>query len=459
MERKEQRKHPNSQRDASFAADPANFIFTRNNTSKRSTAALTTQEKKTSLPMSNINKMYYITQRPARLLRALGCLSFIFISAYLVITSMFQIQIRTSTSSSLAINSSRQLLQPQHERDTSDRENATFLTFVDDEAYFDRVIAAIRSLEDRFNYRHHYDWLFVSFTPISPENQTIAQHMISGKTTFEVVSKEYRQVPPKVDRHIIDELSDKDRSMPILASMEDRIKSRFLAGLIYKTSPTLQQYDYYWKIHPFNIYHCDINFDPFKVMKQKKLTYGFTFAFRESDIFIKTLYKTARLFFEKNPQLVNLESAVDFISDDNGATFNLCQFWGEFSIGDLNFFRSEEYQNYFKYLDKSLGIFHEKWGVGVIETLAVSIMVPKSQIYHFTGMGTTVIPFMSCPLEYEERLERNCLCNPIWDYTWRHTSCVPHFYDTMGLERPRLWKSYYTEEVVQIASDRLPNFG
>ena len=34
--------------------------------------------------------------------------------------------------------------------------------------------------------------------------------------------------------------------------------------------------------------------------------------------------------------------------------YNLCHFWSNFEIGDLRFFRSEAYQEYFSYLDRSL---------------------------------------------------------------------------------------------------------
>ena len=34
--------------------------------------------------------------------------------------------------------------------------------------------------------------------------------------------------------------------------------------------------------------------------------------------------------------------------------YNLCHFWSNFEIGDLRFFRSEAYQRYFSYLDRSI---------------------------------------------------------------------------------------------------------
>ena len=34
--------------------------------------------------------------------------------------------------------------------------------------------------------------------------------------------------------------------------------------------------------------------------------------------------------------------------------YNLCHFWSNFEIGDLRFFRSEAYQEFFSYLDRSI---------------------------------------------------------------------------------------------------------
>ncbi len=41
------------------------------------------------------------------------------------------------------------------------------------------------------------------------------------------------------------------------------------------------------------------------------------------------------------------KNMMDFISNDGGETYNLCHFWSNFEIGDLNFWRSDAYRAYF----------------------------------------------------------------------------------------------------------------
>lgn len=62
----------------------------------------------------------------------------------------------------------------------------------------------------------------------------------------------------------------------------------------------------------------------------------------------------------EHPQMIPKNNIMRFISDDNGQSYNLCHFWSNFEIGDLNFLRGPEYSAYFDYLDKAGGFFYER---------------------------------------------------------------------------------------------------
>ena len=42
-------------------------------------------------------------------------------------------------------------------------------------------------------------------------------------------------------------------------------------------------------------------------------------------------------FIKENPQYLAENNFMDFISDDKGETYNLCHFWSNFEIANLNF--------------------------------------------------------------------------------------------------------------------------
>lgn len=49
--------------------------------------------------------------------------------------------------------------------------------------------------------------------------------------------------------------------------------------------------------------------------------------------------------------------------DANGDLWNMCHFWSNFEIGDLEFFRGDEYRALFDYLDQEGGFYYERWGM------------------------------------------------------------------------------------------------
>jgi hypothetical protein len=59
------------------------------------------------------------------------------------------------------------------------------------------------------------------------------------------------------------------------------------------------------------------------------------------------------------PQYIAPDNALDFLSDDGGATYNLCHFWSNFEIADMELWRSEAYTAFFDYLDQKGGFYYE----------------------------------------------------------------------------------------------------
>ncbi|CAG8823907.1 10175_t:CDS:2, partial [Gigaspora rosea] len=107
------------------------------------------------------------------------------------------------------------------------------------------------------------------------------------------------------------------------------------------------------------------------------------------------------------PQHIPENNLMKFISNDNGETYNL-----NFEIGDLNFWRSKPYQDFFNHLDKLGGFFYERWGDAPVHSIAVGLFAQKSQVHFFNDIGYYHLPFQHCPPESEYHNTGRCHCDP-----------------------------------------------
>lgn len=59
-------------------------------------------------------------------------------------------------------------------------------------------------------------------------------------------------------------------------------------------------------------------------MVEKKLKYGFTISIFEYAETITTLWDTTKEFIKANPQHLAKDNLMNWVSDDNGETYNRC---------------------------------------------------------------------------------------------------------------------------------------
>jgi len=146
------------------------------------------------------------------------------------------------------------------------------------------------------------------------------------------------------------------------------------------------------KTRKFMVTICTLG--PFDTMLKFGFS-GFTVSLYEYEATIPSLWKTTKgrfhhvststvrywrlilEFIEKYPEYLPKDNAMDFISANNGDTYNRCHcmcpfdiqiipflinhfiVWSNFEIGDLNFWRGEAYTKYFEFLDQAGGFYYE----------------------------------------------------------------------------------------------------
>lgn len=151
---------------------------------------------------------------------------------------------------------------------------------------------------------------------------------------------------------------------------------RFFAGQVYN-HPALMQYDWYMRLDSDSFLLSKINFDMFERMDQSGQEYGYICEYDvDSEATSKGFFDTTMQYFKDNGIVPTcLDSKLV-----NGK-WNLDVFYTNFVIGKMSFFRSERYQNYYKYLDATGNFYYRRWGDHDVHWFAVNSFLNENQIW------------------------------------------------------------------------------
>lgn len=305
------------------------------------------------------------------------------------------------------------------------RENATLLMLVRNWELPDALMS-MRSLEDRFNRHYHYDWIFMNDVPFTTEFIEATSAMASGDAYHVLIPKEDWDCPEHIDSTLLEERIDIMADTGVLygQSKSYRNMCHFNSGYFFRQK-ILAGYDYYFRVEPGVEYFCDFPYDPFQVMHTKDKKYGFVIALREYEETILTLWESVEEYIDiDDGETIDMSTnAYDFITGDDlvgndkaiyvtSNDYNMCHFWTNFEIGDLNFFRSDAYIDFFNHLDAKGGFYYERWGDAPVHSIAASLLLNKDEIIHFDEIGYYHAPYFTCPTSYNMILNRRCLCDP-----------------------------------------------
>ncbi|GAV49437.1 hypothetical protein ZYGR_0P00800 [Zygosaccharomyces rouxii] len=328
--------------------------------------------------------------------------------------------------------------------DRSGLEKATFVTLVRNSDLYG-LIPSIKSVEDRFNHKYGYDWVFLNDEPFTEEFINVTSALVTGETKYGLIEKKDWDFPPWIDQNRAAGTRDRMGKEGIIYgnSISYRFMCRYESGLFYR-HPIFNDYEWYWRVEPDVKLHCDVNYDVFKFMRENNKKYGFTISIKEYSATIETLWDATLSFLEKHPEHVNKNCMLDFISDDGGSSYNLCHFWSNFEIASLDLWRSDAYRDYFDFLDQWGGFFYERWGDAPVHSIAASLFLDRDEIHHFGDFGYFHVPFHQCPVDDETRLSLKCDCNPNEDFTWHSYSCTTKYYTVNQLRKPSNWLDHAT---------------
>jgi hypothetical protein len=317
------------------------------------------------------------------------------------------------------------------------------------------IQSSIITVEERFNKNYHYPWVFANDEPFTEEFKKIISETVTGDVIFTTIPDEYWDLPLNIDKILLKNQLERLENDGVLygGNLSYRKMCRFNSGFFYKLK-ALEKFNWYWRIEPDIKFSCDLNYDLFKIMKDNNKIYGFALAMTEDKRTVRKLWKESRNYFEnlknwkmnikdgKFYDISNDKTSLGFIEQNTDSNelvrgeFNYCHYWTNFEIANLNFFRDEIYDNYFKSLDETGNFFYERWGDAPVHTIAVSYLLSDSQIQYFDNTGYYHGTIGNCPRDKNIFKDLHCTCSRNNDFSWKRWSCVPRWFKGLRKDPP-----------------------
>ncbi len=163
---------------------------------------------------------------------------------------------------------------------------------------------------------------------------------------------------------------------------------RWNSGFFYR-HPALADMRYYWRVEPKVHFFCDVDYDVFRWMADHNKTYGFTLNIYDSAESIPNLWPETIKFLSAHPEYLHPNNALKWLTDSSrwdkhvkAHGYSTCHFWSNFEIGDLEFWRSDVYKEYFDHLDRA-GFFYERWGDAPVHSIALGLFEDSNRIHWY----------------------------------------------------------------------------
>ncbi|KAL0094142.1 nucleotide-diphospho-sugar transferase [Phycomyces blakesleeanus] len=305
--------------------------------------------------------------------------------------------------------------------------------------------ATMRDIELRFNNAHGYPWIIMSERPFT----SVFRKWIKASTKSQVyfgqaLSDEWNE-PTWVNTKIVEKVAIKMSNDKVLhgESVSWRKMTRYNAGFLAH-HPLLKDIEFYWKVQPGSRYQCNIDGDPFEMMKRDDKKLSFAVTGYESENTMLNFWRVVREYIEYNKQsiLPSNQTIYPWILDRNikdeayistlqsqmgeyWGEFNECVVWNNFIIVSLDFLRSKPYTEFFHYMDKTGGFFYERWGDAPVQTVAAALFLKRDQVHYIKNMGYDSSIGSNCPVEKEAYSRLQCTCNLARSLAASSTSCTP----------------------------------
>ncbi|KAL8924402.1 MAG: hypothetical protein Q9172_002704 [Xanthocarpia lactea] len=324
----------------------------------------------------------------------------------------------------------------------SPRINATILSLVRNEEV-NGMVQSMRDLERTWNHKFNYPWTFFNDVPFTEDFKIKTRAQTNAPCYYELIPKEHWAVPNWINHDLVREsgkmLAKEGTQYGNMISYHQMC--RWNSGKFYH-HPALKDVRYYWRVEPKVHFFCDVDYDVFRYMQDHNKTYGFTINLYDDPKSIPTLWPETMRFAEAHPEYLknDTDNARAWLEDKqrrpehnkNANGYSTCHFWSNFEIADMEFWRSQAYEDYFNHLDRAGGFFYERWGDAPVHSIALGLFEDASKIHWFRDIGYQHIPYFNCPNSPKCTGCRKGLFTDGEDFLYKE-DCRPNWFKYVGM--------------------------
>lgn len=211
----------------------------------------------------------------------------------------------------------------------------------------------------------------------------IVEALPSSPVAFEDVSDVWRSLPNGVTEAKVSQWLT-EGVQPKFQGRGYRIMCRFWAGLVW-TRPSMDQYEYYWRLDTDSLVTAPVAMDPFRhVFQQRGCEYGYNRLKGENPHVATGIWDSFLRWTEEEEKSAATTEDAAKVKQMKSLVTELATFpplgnywapmyYNNFEMGTFRMKRSAVYQSYFRYVDshEPFGIFRYRWGDAPLHTLGV----------------------------------------------------------------------------------------
>lgn len=189
------------------------------------------------------------------------------------------------------------------------------------------------------------------------------------------------KIPPystEIRVNIPDYYPNPDYPNAIGFSLGYRHMCRFFSGEIFH-NPYLTKYKYIWRLDTDSYILSKIEYNVFDKLKQNNAIYGYVNIQHDHPGVIKGLWECSEEYFKR----INKDHI--FRPDQIHKHKNRV-FYTNFEIYDMDWFKKDPYQDYYKYIDTIGGIYTGRWGDASIRYIALQSLAEPNELYFYNDI-------------------------------------------------------------------------
>ncbi|KAJ2563522.1 hypothetical protein IW140_006080 [Coemansia sp. RSA 1813] len=309
---------------------------------------------------------------------------------------------------------SEDIPEPLPEKSNATRASGCFV-FVTRTASLTKVRRTMFDVEKRFNERHAYPYVFLSEQPFTEAFQRTVRRMTSARVHFGQIDTHQWRYPRWIDQGRAENAAQMwaDANDASTDTTGWRHMVRYWAGPV-ALHPLVSPFKYMWRLEPGSHYTCDLDYDPFRLMHDQGVSYGFAVSLEAMPDTVPTLWASALEFIHSSkgapPHNNSLGWLVHSSRKHQPYYYNRCEFLSNFELVDLDFMRSDAYQQLFGFLDRKGGIYYERWTDASIRSLSVAMLLEPDKVRWFDDVGYRHDLWHNCPAAKDKQMR--CHCDP-----------------------------------------------